>query len=291
VPLPPPKPPSKPGAASRPGLAKAPPSNEDAIAKAKREKDELEKDAQSVEEELEALKARYDQYFLGIERREPNRWREELKKKVMRLKGAFTRNTGLKFRIQSLHARFISYERLWLRSAREKEEGTYRRDLFKARLRSKHGEPAPPEPTAPPPAAAAARPEPKKPEPPAPLIQKPAPAPAAGPVARDPAARPAAAAAPAKPPPAKPAPAAPAAAPAPGGASTMSEPQMRALYNAYLAAKITCREDVSKLTYEAVAKTVSKQIPELMTRFKAKTVEFKVEVKDGKAVLKAIPKI
>jgi len=70
----------------------------------------------------------------------------------------------------------------------------------------------------------------------------------------------------------------------------MGEAQMRALYDAYRAAKVTCREDVSRLTYDAVAKTVSKQIPELMTRYKAKTVEFKVEVKDGKAILKAIPK-
>ena len=66
---------------------------------------------------------------------------------------------------------------------------------------------------------------------------------------------------------------------------------MRALYTAYVAAKKSCNEDVSRLSYDAVAKTVSKQIPELMTRFKAKSVEFKVEVKDGKAVLKAIPKV
>lgn len=57
------------------------------------------------------------------------------------------------------------------------------------------------------------------------------------------------------------------------------------------AAPTTCREDVSRLTYEVVAKTVSKQIPELMTRYKARAVEFKVEVKDGRAVLKAIPKV
>lgn len=272
MPVPPPKPPPKPGAAPRPGLAKQPPSGEDAIAKSKREKDELEKEAQGVEEELEALKARYDQYFLGIERREPNRWREELRKKVMRLKGAFTRNTGLKFRIQSLHARFLSYERLWLRSAREKEEGTYRRDLFKARLRAKHEEPAPPPP------APSAKEEPKKGEaaaqPSASVIRKPAPAASGAAAPISPAQRPAS---PAAPP------------PAPAGA--MSEPQMRALYNAYLAAKLSCREDVSKLSYEAVSRSVSKQIPELMTRYKARTVEFKVEVKDGKAVLKAIPKI
>ena len=70
---------------------------------------------QALEEELEALKARYEQYFLGIERREPVRWREELKRNVARVKGAFTRNAGLRFRIQTLHARYLSYERLWLR--------------------------------------------------------------------------------------------------------------------------------------------------------------------------------
>jgi len=40
-----------------------------------------------------------------------------------------------------------------------------------------------------------------------------------------------------------------------------------------------------------VAKSVAKQVPELMTRYKAKSVDFKVEVKDGRAVLKAIPKV
>jgi hypothetical protein len=89
--------------------------------------------------------------------------------------------------------------------------------------------------------------------------------------------------------PAKPAaPRPPAPTPVPGA---LSEAQMRALYDAYRAAKMTCREDVSRLTYEVVAKTVSKQIPELMTRYKARSVEFKVEVKDGRAVLKAIPKV
>ena len=236
------------------------------MARAKREKDELEGACQELEEELESLKAKYEQYFLGVERREPNRWRDEVKKKVMRIKGAFTRNAGLKFRIQSLHARYLSYERLWLRSVREKEEGTYRRDVFKAKLRSKHEEAAAEDPAPPPPPVAPATPQ-----------RKPA-APAAAAVAAAQGA-----------PPAKPGPVArPASPPAKGG---MSDGQMRTLYNQYLAAKMSCREDVSKLTYDAVASTVAKQIPELMTRFKAKSVEFKVEVKDGRAVLKAIPKV
>jgi hypothetical protein len=257
---PPPKLPSK------PGLAGAAGGNND----------ELGREAQAVEEELEGLKARYDQYFLGIERREPNRWREDVRKKVMRLKTAFTRNSGIKFKIQSLHARYLSYERLWLRGAREKEEGTYRRDLFKARLRHRQEPGASPADEA---AAAAGK------------------ATAGAEATRS--KETAAAAAPGRasavppplPPPAKGPPAARPPAQSPAAAGGMGETQMRALYNAYLAAKMTCREDVSKLTYEAVAKTVSKQIPELMARFKAKSVEFKVEVKEGKAILKAIPKV
>ena len=66
---------------------------------------------------------------------------------------------------------------------------------------------------------------------------------------------------------------------------------MRKLYDQYVAAKRSCNEDVSRISYDVVASTVSKQIPEIMTRFKAKSVEFKVEVKDGKAVLKAVPKV
>ena len=70
----------------KPGFAQAPPASEDAIARSRREKDELEAEASRLEEELEELKARYEQYFLGIERKEPVRVRDELKKRVLRVK-------------------------------------------------------------------------------------------------------------------------------------------------------------------------------------------------------------
>jgi hypothetical protein len=246
----PPKPPVRPGA---PAAKNAPPANEDPLSRSRREKDELQAEVQTIEEELEALKARYEQYFLGIERREPVRWREELKKKVLRVKTAFTRNAALRFRLQSLHARYLSYERLWLRSAREREEGTYRRDLFKARL---HARAHSGEAEASPEAAAQAEPAP------AAATKTPAPGPKATPTPT----------------------------PKPTG-GPVGDAQLRALFDAYVAAKRQCNEDVSKLSYDAVAKSVSKQVPELMAKYKAKSVEFKVEVKDGRAVLKAIPKV
>ncbi|MGA8892499.1 MAG: MXAN_5187 C-terminal domain-containing protein, partial [Anaeromyxobacteraceae bacterium] len=79
--------------------------------------------------------------------------------------------------------------------------------------------------------------------------------------------------------------------PAPTPPPAMAEPEMRALFDAYVAAKRSCNEDVSKLSYEALARTVAKQSPEIAARFRAKRVEFKVAVKDGKAVLTAVPKI
>jgi hypothetical protein len=279
---------------ARPGAKPGSQTPEEAARDQRHQTDQLADEASKLEEELEALKAKYEQYFLGLERREPVRWREDVKKQVLRLKSAFTRNTGLRFRLQTLHARFLSYERLWLRGAREKEEGTYRRDVFKARLHAKREDAAPPQPAAQPQAAKAGAAPAAAAKPGLPATApdaKPAPgAPAAAVpplAARSPAAPASRSVKPAAAVVARPAtPGAPRPPPATGG-----DARLRALYDEYVAAKRRCNEDVSRLTYDAVARSVEKQVPELMARYKAKSVDFRVEVKDGKAVLKAIPKV
>jgi hypothetical protein len=283
-----PTPPRPPG---RPGLQGPSKPDLDPLAKSKREKEELAGDVMRLEEEIEELKVRYEMYFLGNERREPVHQREELKKKVLRAKESFTRNAALRFRIQSLHARFLSYERMWLRSAREKEDGTYRRDLFKARLHARGKPPVGP-------AATAAKQDPSSVHPASAVSEAPelsagasdslaaavAGAAAAGPASRT--VKPGAA--PPSAPPKAVAKSTPPAARAPGG--KLAETEMRALYDQYVAAKKRCHEDVSKLSYEAVARSVAKQVPELMAKHNASSVDFKVVVKDGRAVLKAIPR-
>jgi hypothetical protein len=81
----------------------------------------------------------------------------------------------------------------------------------------------------------------------------------------------------------------PGAAAAKSGAG-LGDTQMKALYDAFVSAKKRCKEDVSKLSFESVAKSVQKQIPELMQKHKAKSIDFKVVIKDGKAILKAVPR-
>ena len=281
----PPKPGIK-GASSAPLDARA---REELERQDRHRTEELLDACEKVEEDLEKLKGRFELYFLGIDRREPAREREEIKRRVARLKGEFTRNTGLRFRIETLHARFISYERMWTRSAREKEEGTYRRDLIRARRKAEldakrgrekgqdaktTGVPTPQE------AATAAGV-------PAPAVVAPAPTLGPGPTA-PPAVvpTPAEAKRPLPVPALSPGPTR-AAAPLPSG---MSAQQLRSLYEAYVAAKKRCNEDVSRVSYDALAKSVAKQVPELIAKYKAKTVEFKVVIKDGHAILKAVPR-
>jgi hypothetical protein len=108
------------------------------------------------------------------------------------------------------------------------------------------------------------------------------------PGARPAAPQPARAPAPAQ---AAPRPAAAATTPAPpAGGARMGDRQMRELYDAYITAKKRCNEDTTRLTFDAVAASVSKQIPEIMKQHKARSVEFKVVIKDGKAKLTAVPK-
>lgn len=95
-----------------------------------------------MDAELAELKARYDQYFLGLERFEPNKDRDSLKLRLVKVKSSYIRNTAVRFRAQAIYAKYLSYERMWMRIAREMEEGTYRRDLFKARFRKEKKEKA-----------------------------------------------------------------------------------------------------------------------------------------------------
>ena len=266
--MPPPiKPPPTKGGLQRP---------EDALVKAQKQKDAIADECTALEVEVEELKVKYEMYVLGVEKKEPNRTRDELKKKVLRIKEAFTRNAALRFRLQSLNARFLAYERMWLRSAREKEEGTYHRDVFKAKMHLELRAKREAEKRAADPIYAASAAEAEL-----------AAAAMAAQEAREAAAKtpskPSKPAATVRPPPAAPR----AAAPAGGGTA---DRQMRELYTQYIAAKKQCGEDVSRLTYDAVANSVNKQVPDILARYKAKSVEFKVVVKDGKASLKAVPK-
>lgn len=228
----------------------------------------VEEACSELEADIAELRAKYEQYFLGVERKPPTVEHGALKKKMNGLRNTFVRQTSTKFLVDAVQNKLLTYERLWTRTLQEIEAGTYRRDLFKLKLKNKDREQ---ELAAKAAADKAAKEKAAKDKAAAtkPEAQKPAGAPQIAPMAA-----------------ASKGPQAPAAA----VAGQLSDQKMKAIYDAYVMAKKRCNEDVSKLSYDSLSQTLRKQVPELMKAHNAKSVEFKVVIKDGKAILRALPK-
>ncbi len=190
--------------------------------------EKLAEDLGELDEALTNLQVLYEKYFLGIDRRPPDQERKRVSSKMRELRTTMVRNTALKFRINTMFAKLISFERVWDRTLREIEEGTYKRDVFKAKLhmRERDGK--------------------KKDG-------------KAGPASSQ-------------------------------QAPEITETQLRKLYDTYLVARQRCGEPTDGISFESVATRIRAQVPQLMEKHKARNIEFKVVIKGGKAVLKAIPR-
>jgi hypothetical protein len=196
----------------------------------------------AMESRLDRLRSLYEQYFQGIEKIEPSMERTAVHNILQQMRKTKSRNTALRFRLNQLVARMNTYETYWMRTSRRIENGTYHRNVYMARYRSKtKKEQAPEEATK---------------EKTAPTGEPiPAPARRAG--------RPRA---------------------------TLNDKTVGAIYDAYVLAKRRCKEPTQGLTKEALARSLHRQVPAIMKQHKCKSVEFKVVIKKGKAILKAVPK-
>ena len=72
--------------------------------------------------------------------------------------------------------------------------------------------------------------------------------------------------------------------------SALSDGQLRALYDAYMGARQRTNEAPNGLTLEALSSNLRRQVPELMSKHGAKAIDFKVVIKNGRALLKAVPR-
>lgn len=88
-----------------------------------------------LESEITRLRAIYEQWFQGIERVPPVRMREKLDRQVRQLRREAPNNTALRFKYQTIFQRWITFTQYWDRITRRIEEGTYHRDVKRARRR------------------------------------------------------------------------------------------------------------------------------------------------------------
>lgn len=270
---------------------------------------ELNQLLDELQDRIEALKILYEQYFLGIEKLEPVKERRGVARIVRRVQTSQTKNTAIRYRLNSLNQRFLSYQNYWNRIVRQIEAGTYHRDLARverdmkrrgidmtgfSKLRTKGELEA---------ALMQSLAEADRPKPAVESVAEPGVEPSGEPAraVRDFSVAEKAAlltgehriASTRKPPPipkvaSPPVPAATSSG-AGGAASDDTDDRMKRLYRAYITAKKRTGESTDGLTYDRLVRTLRKQVPSIQAKTGCKQVDFKIEIKQGKAILKAVP--
>jgi hypothetical protein len=92
------------------------------------------KDVERLAQDIEKLRSSYEQYFLGLEKREPSDLRAAVIGQIRKYASSPIQNARLKFRYQQSVARYNTYTTYWDRILREIEEGRYVREVFKAKI-------------------------------------------------------------------------------------------------------------------------------------------------------------
>ena len=95
-----------------------------------------------IEKEVDRLHALYNQYFMGIEKLEPQVPKKNLDRKIHLLRKEQIKNTALRFRFQMQIQKYNTQCTYWNRICREIENGTYKRQIMlaKRRVNARHHE-------------------------------------------------------------------------------------------------------------------------------------------------------
>lgn len=219
-----------------------------------------------LEDQIAQLRVAYERYFLGIDRTPPDRERTKVERKIRHLSVGAMGSTALRFRLDGLRGRFVTYGQHWRRICTQIEKGTYvrvvaeaerrrrlaafeaRMDREQAQLRQQQGE-------LPERDAAQQRPDPAQ------VSEAGHPIPS--------------------PPPPKPR------AKRPGRLASVADlPEARALYEHYVQAKREAGQSTKGLSYSAMMQQIARQIPKLKAKHNGK-VRFEVATKNGQVKLLA----
>jgi len=115
------------------------------------EQSDVEKLIGELELAVDRLRSLYEQYFVGIEKIEPQVPRKDVDRRIYALRKEQIRNTAMRFRFQMVLQRYNTYQTHWQRICREIENGTYKRHMIRAQRRFGSARPLRGRSSAPPP--------------------------------------------------------------------------------------------------------------------------------------------
>lgn len=92
-----------------------------------KERRSISQELSAIEQAMKELEIRYEQYFNGVEKREPVAAREGVAKRLRRFANRKITQTDLRYKYQTLAGRYHSYSGYWDRILRLMDEGRYHR--------------------------------------------------------------------------------------------------------------------------------------------------------------------
>jgi hypothetical protein len=96
---------------------------------------QIERQIEILNQKLNKLRILYDHYFMGLEKIEPLKARQEVEKFIQNLQKVNLPTTPIRFKFQTLVWRYNTYLVYWNRISRQIEEGRYKRDIERAKKR------------------------------------------------------------------------------------------------------------------------------------------------------------
>ncbi len=111
---------------------------------AKRDKKDLGLNSKldEIERSIFRIKVAYEKYFNGIERFEPLKELEDLKRLIRDIMTNPIRNTQQRYRFTQLKARLSSLEMYWKRNVSQMERGVHPKQVFRANLKESNSQEA-----------------------------------------------------------------------------------------------------------------------------------------------------
>lgn len=98
---------------------------------------DLRQELKKLEEMISQLKLDYEQYFLGISPYKPDALQKAVKKQIRTIRKAPFKHSWVNYKLRSLEGRYHTFNDYWERCNRQREDGVYSRDVFKANLRER----------------------------------------------------------------------------------------------------------------------------------------------------------
>ncbi|MCB0344055.1 MAG: hypothetical protein KDD66_03015 [Bdellovibrionales bacterium] len=100
-------------------------------------KRQLNVEMDRLEIKIKELSILFEQHFLELLPFAPDKEHKELKAMIRQLMSAPFHNSQTRFRLRQVVQRYQTYNTYWTRVLKQKEDGTYSKDKFKAEVREK----------------------------------------------------------------------------------------------------------------------------------------------------------